>query len=493
MKDDRKLINLQELKDQLTINGVPVYARIEVDPETGDLLDYEYTPEMQAAIEAKAAEIEATQLEILNGTGPSAARAKEALQIAQDMAAEVKASIMEITAPLRNEDTRRRIRAVIDLLDELQLLDPYLRAELSKEEYNGMALDDLLNKSTPGELLQLLEDQDSYFYKAMQAARASWAAEHAGEVNQLPQIRYNKGDHLQASTDKLTNVFFSLAAPKSKHAGNGQREMIPLKYEHGDNSKEITLFYDYAFNDDIMKKLGLSLSFDSYDFFVAAVCDNLLLQGNKVVSLTKIWHEMNEGNPNSKHLNELYESLVKGATTTLYMDDREVREAWGLDTGPTYEEIISAVMPLQIKGEKFKANGNVANAQIVINGLSPFFALSQSIGHYSTWKKEVLTMYPGKRTKRYYSVLHYLMITIGWIRNPASNRTNKITYKALYSYVGDKTTRAKQLTRDMAYRLLDEVFKPAGYVISYKEDSKGEPGIIVKCTKNTAALLNGKK
>lgn len=493
MKDDRELINLQELKEQLTINGVPVYSNIKTDPETGDLLGYEFTPEMQAAIDAKLADIDAMQLEILNGDGPSAAKAREALQLAQDMAADVKASIKEITAPLRNEETRRRIRAVIDLLDELQALEPYLRAELDKEEYNGLQLDALLDESTPGELLQLLEDQDSDFYKAMQAARAAWAADHGGQEYKLPQIRYNKSDNLQTSTDKLTNVFFSLAAPKGKAVGNGQREMIPLKYEHGDKSKEITLFYDYAFNDDIMKKLGLSLSFDSYDFFVAAVCDNLLLQGNNVVSLTKIWHEMNEGNPNSKHLNELYESLVKGATTTIYMDDREVREAWGLDTGPTYQEIISPVMPLQIKGEKFKANGNVANAQIVINSLSPFFALSQSIGHYSTWKKEVLTMYPGKRTKRYYSVLHYLMIQIGWLRNPSSNRTNKITYKALYSYVGDKTTRSKQLTRDMAYRLLEEVFKPAGYITSYKEDSKGEPGIIVKCTKNVAALPNGKK
>ena len=41
----------------------------------------------------------------------------------------------------------------------------------------------------------------------------------------------------------------------------------------------------------------------------------------------------------------------------------------------------------------------------------------------------------------------------------------------------------------MAYRLLDEVFIPAGYVKSYKEDGKGEPGIVLKCTKNVAAAL----
>lgn len=310
----------------------------------------------------------------------------------------------------------------------------------------------------------------------------------------LPNIRYKKGTELKTSTDKLANIFFSLAAPKGRISGSGQREMIPLKYERNNQSKEITLFYDYSFNDEVMKKFGLPLSFDSYDYFVAAVCDNLFLEGNTDVSLTKIWSEMDDGSsPNTKHLTELYESLVKGATTTVFLDDREVREAWGVNTGDTYNEIVSPVMPLQILGEKFKANGNVANARIVINNVSPFFALSYSLGHYSTWSKDVLKLYKGKRTKRFWSVFHYLMTQIGWMRNPSSDRSNKITYNALYAYTGAKSTRDKQLTRNMTYRVLDEVFKPAGYVISYKEDSKGAPGIIIRYTKNTAAALPNAK
>ena len=87
------------------------------------------------------------------------------------------------------------------------------------------------------------------------------------------------------------------------------------------------------------------------------------------------------------------------------------------------------------------------------------------------------------------------MITqIGWLRNPNSKRSNKITYSSVYEYCGDSTTRSKQLTRDMIYRLLDEIFKPAGYITSYKEDNKGEPGVILTYTANTAALPGkGKK
>ena len=146
-------------------------------------------------------------------------------------------------------------------------------------------------------------------------------------------------------------------------------------------------------------------------------------------------------------------------------------------------------MPVQLASEKFIANGNVAKAQIIINGLSPFYVLSQNIGHFTTWKKEILQLYSGRKTGRYYTVLQYLMSQIAWIRNPNSKRNNKITYRELYEYNGDKSTRAKQLTRDMAYRLLTEVFKPAGYVSSFKEDNKGEPGIVIRCSKNAAAAL----
>ena len=72
-----------------------------------------------------------------------------------------------------------------------------------------------------------------------------------------------------------------------------------------------------------------------------------------------------------------------------------------------------------------------------------------------------------------------------------AKRGNKILYSTLYANNGDQSTRDKQLTRDMLYRLLDEVFKETGYVTSYKEDSSTTPGVIL--TINTGGLPEQKK
>ena len=267
--------------------------------------------------------------------------------------------------------------------------------------------------------------------------------------------------------------------------------MTELSYERKGAKEEISLYYDYFTNESELKKRGITNKFDSYDFFISAVSDNLLLEGNNVVSLTKFWHELgNDTSPSTAQLTELYKRLVKGATTIVTIDDSNVQKAWG---NSKYGEIISPLIPVTIKGERFIANGNVATATIFINNLSPFFALSKSLGHYTTWKKDVLRLYTGRKTPRYYAVLQYLMTQIGWLRNSNSTRSNKITYQDLCEYTNDTSTRGQQLTRDMAYRLLDEVFIPVGYIKSYKEDASGELGIKVAYSPNTAALPTPKK
>ena len=486
------------LSNATTPDGAPVFGEIIIDPDTGDLLEYDLSEEAKQQLR------EATNKAIKAMTGDSIPKMTEAIKKALNLpnSDQLKQVIKELTDHAFTAEMRDTLRSIVDdlrpiqaALDELDDLRPYIDAELSKPEYEGVTLEELLNEYTPAQLLEL--PTDSILFVVLEAARAARSDAEELSPDQLPRIRYKKGTELKTSTDKLGNLFYSFAAPKGKHSGQREmlpiprEEMIPLKYEgNGKNAAPITLFYDFYYNDKQLQKLGIDNGFDSYDFFITAVFDNLYLEGNDTVSLSKVWRELgNTDSPNTKQLTELYKRAVRGAATTINIDDSEVQAAWGNDPGETYNEIISPVMPLQIKGEKFIANGNVAKAEIRILSLSPFFALSQSIGHFTTWKKEILQLYTGRKTSRYYTVLQYLMSQIAWMRNPHSKRSNKITYKELYEYNADKSTRAKQLTRDMAYRLLEEVFKPAGYVLSFKEDSRGEPGIAIRYSKNDAAAL----
>lgn len=294
----------------------------------------------------------------------------------------------------------------------------------------------------------------------------------------LPRIQYKKTADIKTVTDKLANVFFSLAAPTPGGAINGQRQMTQLKYEGRKSKKEVTLFYDYAWNEETLRKYGLDKKFEDFDFFVMSVCDNLFAAGNDTVSLAKIYTEMGGiGKPAAKQLEPIYYSLLKGQSTITTIDDYDVLKAWGKAPDGKYHEIISPVMPVILGNERFIANGKIANGYVKITALSPFRRVAEPLGHITAWEKDVLRLYSGRKTKRYYSVLRFLMMQIGWMRN--GNRSTKILYSSLYNHTGDTSTRGQQLARDMMYRLLDEVFIPAEYVKAYKEDAEPAPGVLL--------------
>lgn len=297
----------------------------------------------------------------------------------------------------------------------------------------------------------------------------------------LPRIQYKKTTDLKTATDKLVNVFFSLSAPEPRAAINGQVRMTgwPVRYEGRKSKKEITLFYDYSWNEETLKRYGLDKNFSDLDFFAMSACDNLFAAGNDTVSLARIYTEMGgraEG-VTGKQLEPIYYSLLKGQSTILTIDDSDVMRAWGNKQDGKYHEIISPVMPVVLGNERFIANGKLANGYVKITAFSPFRRIAEALGHITAWDKDVLRLYSGRKTKRYYSVLRFLMTQIAWMRN--GTRSNKILYSSLYSHTGDTSTRDKQLARDMMYRLLNEVFIPTEYVKSYIEEAEPTPGVVL--------------
>lgn len=402
------------------------------------------------------------------------------------------AQILRPADKMPPEDLRQSMRAVIDHLqaaqatiDEFDALEPYIKAELKKSKYNGASFEDFLDVYTWAELAE--PPEDSTLYIVLKKARDAKAKKEAKKTaEQLPTASYKSTEDLQTSTTKLTSVFYSVAAPIPKSEINGQRKMVPLGYEAPNSKKEITVFYDFVYNEKLLNELQIDKGFDYFDFFVMSVLDNLKLEGNSVVSVSKIFREMgNSGDPGAKHKEEILKSLQKGLSTVMHLDDREAQIAWGnIDEKTRYNEIISPIMPVQIKNERTVFNGGLTDTTVYINSISPFMALSQTLGQFTTWNKDVLRLYPGKRTRRYYNVLHFLMGQIGWMRH--GGRNNKITYDLLHKHTGAKTARDRQLDKEMLYKLLDTVFIPGGDVTNYKEDDNRTLGVIVYCTCNKA-------
>lgn len=406
-----------------------------------------------------------------------------AFNAALNMAAEMQGNLLKLTRAFSGmqgylvsekwDEFRRRLERVNAVTQELSELSPYLERELKKPKYEGKTIEDLINTADADN--DGIPTAESLFMSALAAART--ARDAAEERKLLQQVTYKNSTEIKTVTDKFAGLFFSLAAPSPQEI-DGQRAFIPVSYEKAGAKKEITLLYDFSFNENVIKQFGLSRKFDDQAFFVAAVVDNLLDEGNRLVSLSKIWHELgNEGSPSTDDLSKLLDILRLGGSTMLTADVSQVIDAWNDKDDGLERDLFTPVIPVQIIGEKFVATGKIANALINITGHTPFYLIAYHLNHYTTWDKRILRGYKGRRTKRFYSVLRFLVTQIGWMRNANSKRGNKILYESLYAHTGDRGTRAQQLSRDMMYRLLDEAFIPTGYIKSYKEDEHGKKGV----------------
>jgi len=397
------------------------------------------------------------------------------------------------------------------ILDSLPLMHERITAY--RAEHQGeLKLSELLAQEDPdGITLYEIITRTRWGAQEFGFDLQTFAEPETGEADDKPKtawnVRYNKIDNdLQIPTDKFGRMFFSNNAPASKGTIDGKGNIladmdilidgITLRYERKtkaagskparggkESVKKATLYYDYAQNTELLEKMGVQTGdITDYDYFVTAVIDNLYRNRNVEVTLTKIWHELgNSGSPASEQLTPVANSIIRGIATPTIIDNTEILKAWGVYNGKS-RRIVSTAMPVTIIEDINDANGAVIDGKIRINDFSPFYKVSHAIAQYRTWNSEILHLYKGYKTKRYYSVMRYLLSEIGWMIN-STKRKRKITYAELHEAVGDKTPRDERATIKMLYTLLDKVFIPGKYITGYEEDTKHTLGVRLKGVK----------
>ena len=328
MSDDRKLIDLQELKEQFTINGQPVFDNVTTDPETGELLDVTLTPEMQEQLDTKTKEaLQAAANAMLSENAKdtikmmqqAAQKAANAAVGAAKITNAIKRQTDQLTAAVKNitntfltDETRELIRQmretlqpISDLLHEIEELEPYLTAELNKPEYEGQTLDNVLHTYTPGDLLELLQDHDSFFYKALQAAQA------ARDADREIQITPYKAEKLDLPTDKINLFAWDLKETKGQ---------IKFDLSRVGTDDTATALFSLSFDND--PNIKLTKEVDHFDKRVMSVCGTAFASGYPIISATGIYYAMgNTGKPGQKHIDKINDSLTKLDMAKVFVDN----------------------------------------------------------------------------------------------------------------------------------------------------------------------------
>ena len=368
---------------------------------------------------------------------------------------------------------------------------PYIEKELQKPEYNGATLQSLLNEYEIKDLAHLPED--STLLKVIEAARDA----KAEADNYLPKVKYNKALDLELNLDKLNTTLYDFRTPKPSKNVAGQMSFLPVKYER-DNAPEVTLFFSYSFDNELMQRLHLDESIDDEDYFYLSLIADNYIKGNDLISVTKLYRDLNDTEPNSTQLSKLIDRLYKLISTTIYINDKEVLEAWNKPVKETYNEIVGPLAPMIMHATRYTVNGRAVDGNIKITGFPIVFQTGRMIDQRTTVPKRLLAVKKAdgrnvRRTPRHFRALHYLIHEIARIKN--GKRVNKLLYDTFLQEMGEKTPRGKQLAIEALFTILDH-FTRENWIKGYKEEttkSTGKTGIMILFDNDKKSLPDKKK
>ena len=467
----------------------------------------EATRDTLTAAGAMLAAVQGHTTELLAATVPTFTALNDHWQELRDALAEVLATIPAW---------------MLKLIDAAEDLAPYLKKELKKPKYEGKSIDvlfDTAERNADGS-----PTEDSLFMQALRAAR------EAQERAQLPAVDYTpiENQQIQLNIDNVQQFLFNPRktekVDKIVRKGHGakkgeipgQLSFIPVNYgRRGEN--EIMLYYSLDYDKDALKKLGLNAETTAEDFFILSVIADSLTKGNKEISPSSLYKIFAGKAPNTEQRTQFVNRLMKMASTTVDIDDREVMEEWGLET---YNQYWGPLAPLKFINQRYVVNGGIVDSVIRITDFPDVLRTGREIGQYITIPKSLLYVTKRvkdektgkykkdkngkyieravKRTPRFYELLMYSLKEIARIKD--GKRKNKILYSTVYEELGiDPKARednnARNDTLKTFFVILDH-FKRERWITGYEQEetkSTGAVGVTIKWASTDEKSIAAKK
>ena len=373
--------------------------------------------------------------------------------------------------------------------DEMEELEPFIVAEAQKRpDIEGKTFTEILDplpfravfyaiKGEPAPEADEYRDEINAFVEIIKAARE---ARRTAEKGALPSVTYKKKHDLALTIGKSSfRLFNPRNYPTREERGSipGQMSFIPVRYE-GEGKDEITLYCGITEN-------SLLSALDAEDYFYLSFIGDAFLAGNRTITVSKLYKDYMGIKPSPSQKADFVNKLERLAGTQVRINDREVRDAWGLrDPNTTYREVVQQAAPIAIGSEHFVANGQVTEATIKIYDFPAILKVDYDINQYTTVPKSLVQVKkykngkPAKyasRTKRFYKILQYLIRRIALMK---SGKGNRLIYSTFYNEMGETNATDQKRARDCLWQIIEH-FKHEGWITEAIEEPNkaGENGI----------------
>ena len=288
----------------------------------------------------------------------------------------------------------------------------------------------------------------------------------------IERVKAIQADFLLQPVDKPNNRLWDMARDSAKHGGQLTLDISTQTDKDKKAGKDPIIYLALTF-DDIPANVRITKELNAYDKRVYIAVGALWDAGNKIVTVSQIYHMMgNTKRPNSNDVKKINDSLTKMGFARLYINSEDESKIHKGYTGFKGDAPLLAFN----RGAAF-VNGQLVEAAIVL--------LDEPIMiKFPRERKQVeqiplqLLMTPISQSNRNLEIEDYLLTRICRMKSPTGGTQRKILYESVFAYCrintlsGKTKEKAKARTRETIDKLM-AYYKETGFIKEYTVEAAG--------------------
>lgn len=367
------------------------------------------------------------------------------------------------------QDTLPALAFITDVYD----LEPYLWPELQRldPELSETTFNMYLDRFTVSELMELSQDLDSDFSRALEAARKAKALAESFTAKRAENVEY--------PIDKPNSEIWNLFSEDPSGQLSYMIDMFP------DKPQTAGMLYAIDF-DALSNDVQISRRLEPYDkrVYIAASAlfnTNKDTQDRAIITLSQIYSAMGyTGNPGDADREKINNSITKMANAHIYVDN--VSESKILKGYPHFRYDAS-LLPME-RVSNISVNGQTTEAAIKLLREPPMITFAKERRQVTTIPVKLLQS-PNSKTNANLLIEDYLLERISKAKRAAkradaknkgkgpAEHTVKIMLQTLYQRAEITTKKQIQRAPDKIKKYLN-YYQEQGYITRYKMEPNGQ-------------------
>ena len=342
----------------------------------------------------------------------------------------------------------------------LEMIHPYLKAELQKPEYKGKKARDLFEVTATDDDGNPLET--NLFTQAVAAAitAARAALDAAAAKEEPPHAAVKRAEIIEYPLDKPNSIIWNLLEKDTR--GQISFDMASDK----DKRKGLALPAYYAINFDALSDIPITKRLLPFDKLTYIAVGALFNAGNNVVTLSQIYYAMGYTGkkPGDSDRDKILESITKMRKADIFFDNAGEAEKYKY---PHYK-YTGYLLPCDIC--EAIVNGNRTEAAIRLLAEPPLLTFAKQRNQITTLGVKLLQA-PISKTDANLQIQDYLLEQISRKKRGKSHSC-RILFNTLYKHANITTPKQQQRAPAKIEKYLNH-YKQQEFITRYTMEKDG--------------------